>query len=200
MTLHIGLTGGIGSGKSTVAKLFSEEGISVIDTDTIAHKLCAPNGIAIPFIIKEFGPSFITPEGSMDRNNMRQLIFSDPLEKIKLEKILHPLIFEAAQIEAQNAQGKYLIFAVPLLLESAQWKNYIHRILLVDCALETQIQRTMERSQLSEEEVLAIIHTQSSRQARLESAHDIINNDKSIADLVQQVKKLHAFYCTITEV
>jgi dephospho-CoA kinase len=200
VTLHIGLTGGIGSGKSTVAKLFSEEGISVIDTDTIAHKLCAPNGIAIPFIIKEFGPSFITPEGSMDRNNMRQLIFSDPLEKIKLEKILHPLIFEAAQIEAQNAQGKYLIFAVPLLLESAQWKNYIHRILLVDCALETQIQRTMERSQLSEEEVLAIIHTQSSRQARLESAHDIINNDKSIADLVQQVKKLHAFYCTITEV
>lgn len=200
MTLHIGLTGGIGSGKSTVAKLFSEEGVLIIDTDAIAHKLCAHNGIAIPFIIKEFGTSFITQKGSMNRDKMRQLIFSDPVQKTKLEKILHPLIFEVAQIEAQNAQASYIIFVIPLLLESIQWKDYIHRILVVDCPLETQIQRTMERSHLSKKEVLAIIHSQSSRQTRLESAHDIINNDKSIADLVQQVKKLHTFYCTITEI
>ena len=130
----IGLTGGIGSGKSLVADMFAARGAAVVDTDQIAHQLTAPDGVAIPLIRTQFGDDFITDTGAMDRSKMREQVFSDPQAKKRLEAILHPLIRIETERAAAQAKGAYLIFAVPLLVESASWKNRTTRILVVDCS------------------------------------------------------------------
>lgn len=190
----VGLTGGIGSGKTLVADMFAARGAAVVDTDRIAHQLTAPEGDAIPLIRARFGNDFITDAGAMDRAKMREQVFGDPEAKRRLEAILHPLIRIETERAAALAQGDYLIFAVPLLVESGSWKNRVSRILVVDCPEELQISRVAKRNQLPEAQVRAIMATQATRKARLAAADDIIINDKDIAALSPQVARLHALY------
>jgi dephospho-CoA kinase len=193
----IGLTGGIGSGKSTVADLFAARGAAVIDTDLIAHQLSAPGGAAIPALRQAFGEQFITPQGALERDRMRALAFSDGNARKRLEAILHPLILSETERAAALAQGAYLLFVVPLLVESGRWKQRTARILVVDCEEEIQIARVMQRNQLSAEQVKAIIAAQVPREKRLQAADDIIENNGNSPALIPQVDRLHALYCRL---
>ncbi|OGB20835.1 MAG: dephospho-CoA kinase [Burkholderiales bacterium RIFCSPLOWO2_02_FULL_57_36] len=195
----IGLTGGIGSGKTLVADMFAARGAAVVDTDQIAHQLTAPEGSAIPLIRAQFGDGFITDAGAMDRMKMRERVFADPEEKKRLEAILHPLIRIETERAAAQAQGLYLIFAVPLLVESGSWKSRTSRILVVDSPEQLQVSRVMNRNQLSEAQVRAIMATQATREARLAAADDVIINDKDIAALIPQVDRLHALYTSLAK-
>ena len=191
------LTGGIGSGKSTVADLFAARGAAVIDTDLIAHRLSAPGGLAIPSLRQTFGADFITPQGALNRDRMRSLVFSDAGARTRLEAILHPLINREAEREAASAEGSYNVFVVPLLTESSSWKQRCTRILVVDCEEPTQIARVMRRNQLSSEQVKAIMAAQITRERRLALADDIIENDGDSAALPNQVDRLHALYLAL---
>ncbi|WP_432381989.1 dephospho-CoA kinase [Duganella sp. P38] len=193
----IGLTGGIGSGKSTVAEMFAARGASIIDTDLIAHGMTAPNGAAMPAIVAGFGPEFADASGAMDRARMRALVFNDAGAKARLEAILHPRIRDAALAEAAAASGSYVIYAVPLLVESATWRARVSRVLAVDCDEEVQIARVMARNNLPEAQVRAIMAAQASRQQRLAAADDVIVNNAGIAELEAQVERLHALYLQI---
>lgn len=193
----VGLTGGIGSGKTTVANMFAARGAAVIDTDLIAHQLCAPGGAAIKDIRAQFGASFITPEGAMDRARMRELVFADPAEKKRLESILHPLIRTETERAAQQAQGIYTIFVVPLLIESGDWARRVSRVLVVDCPESLQIERVMARNGLAETQVRAIMLQQASRADRLAAADDVITNAGDAATLAPQVDRLHNVYCAL---
>jgi dephospho-CoA kinase len=195
----IGLTGGIGSGKTLVADMFAARGAAVVDTDRIAHELTAPEGIAIPLIRAQFGDDFITSAGAMDRAKMRERVFLDPDAKKRLEAILHPLIRIETERAAARAQGIYLVFVVPLLVESSSWKNRTSRILVVDSPEQLQVSRVITRNQLSESQVRAIMATQATREARLAAADDVIINDKDIASLVPQVERLHALYHSLAK-
>jgi len=195
----LGLTGGIGSGKTTVANLFAELGASLVDTDLIAHQLTSPGGIAIPEISRQFGQEFILPDGAMDRGKMRERVFNHPEEKARLEAILHPLIRNETQKAADSAAGAYIIFVVPLLVESGSWKNRVSRVLVVDCAEQTQIQRVMARSGLTAQQVQAIMSTQVSREKRLQAADDVITNEGDIAQIAGQVRHLHAKYVKLAK-
>lgn len=190
----VGLTGGIGSGKTTVAELFSELGASVIDTDQIAHSLTAPHGAAMPDLVAEFGPQFATPDGALDRARMRSLVFGDAKARARLEAILHPKIRDATAAAAAICPGPYVIFAVPLLIESGTWRDRVHRVLVVDCPEPVQVARVMARSSLREEQVRAIMAAQATREQRLAAADDVIVNDDSIYQLRPQVERLHAKY------
>lgn len=192
--LAIGLTGGIGSGKSTVSHLFAAKGASIIDTDAIAHALTACNGAAMAEIARQFGAQFVQTDGALDRAKMRAQVFAHPQEKRKLEAILHPMIAERCSMAAHQATGCYLIFDVPLLVESGHWRERVDRVLIVDCPLEMQINRVMQRNQLSREQVLAIIAAQASREQRLAVADDVISNHADLQSLAYQVDQLHAFY------
>lgn len=193
----IGLTGGIGSGKSTVANLFEQRGVAIIDTDVIAHQLTTPDGLAIAQIRAAFGDDFIDASGALNRNKMRAAVFADPDTKVRLESILHPLIRQAADRAAREAQAPYVIFVVPLLVESGRWWQRIARLLVVDCPEELQIQRVVERNAMTREQVLAIMATQTSREARLAKADDIIVNDGAFDTLEQEVDRLHALYLAL---
>jgi dephospho-CoA kinase len=193
----IGLTGGIGSGKSTVADMFAARGASIIDTDVIAHGMTAPHGPAMPAIIAEFGPEFADASGAMDRARMRQLVFSDAGAKARLEAILHPRIRDAALAAGAAATGSYVIYAVPLLIESGTWRARVARLLAVDCPEDVQIARVMARSHLPEAQVRAIMATQVSRAERLAAADDVIVNNAGIDALEAQVDRLHAIYLQI---
>jgi dephospho-CoA kinase len=197
--LSIGVTGGIGCGKTTVADMFAARGASIIDTDQIAHALTAPGGIALPAIEAQFGSAFILPSGAMDRARMRAHVFSDPNAKQQLEAILHPLIRTETEHAAQLSGGRYVMFVVPLLIESGTWQSRLSRILVIDCPEELQIARVMQRNALSEAEVRAIMNTQVSREVRLAAADDIIVNDAGIAALTPQVERLHAQYCALAD-
>ena len=190
----VGLTGGIGSGKSTVADMFAGLGASVIDTDAIAHQLTAAGGVAITPIVAAFGASFIDAGGAVDRAKMRTLVFSDPDAKQRLESILHPLIRNETTSAAQQAEGPYLIFVVPLLIESGNWTHRVGRILAVDCDEQIQVQRVMQRSAIAESQVRAIMAMQASRQQRLQVAADVIVNSGEQAELAPQVTQLHTRY------
>ncbi|MET0964036.1 MAG: dephospho-CoA kinase [Noviherbaspirillum sp.] len=190
----IGLTGGIGSGKSLVADMFAALGATLIDTDQIAHALTAPGGLAMPAIAAQFGAGFVGADGAMDRARMRKQVFSDPAAKLRLEAILHPLIRIETERAASQAQGIYRIFVVPLLVESGKWKERVSRVLVVDCPEALQIARVMARNSLPEAQVRAIMAAQASRQARLAAADDVIVNDAGIAQLTPQVERLHALY------
>ena len=190
----VGLSGGIGSGKTTVANMFAELGASIIDTDVIAHQLTQPGGAAISNIAKHFGAEFISTDGAMDRKKMRELVFSDAQTKKQLENILHPLIRQQCEIEAKNADGTYPIFVVPLLIESGDWRARVQRILVIDCDQETQIARVMQRNKFERYQVLRILATQVSREERLEHADDIINSMADLSQVHSEVEILHKKY------
>lgn len=193
----VGLTGGIGSGKSTVADMFAARGATIVDTDLIAHSMTAPNGPAMPAIVAEFGPGFADASGAMDRARMRALVFSDAGAKARLEAILHPRIRDAALAAGTAASGEYVIYAVPLLIESGTWRARVTRVLAVDCSEAVQIARVMARNNLPEAQVRAIMAAQVSREQRLAAADDIIVNNAGIADLEAQVERLHRLYLQI---
>jgi dephospho-CoA kinase len=190
----IGLTGGIGSGKTTVADMLADRGAAVLDTDAIAHQLTAPGGIAIPQIHAQFGEAFLTAEGALDRSKMRTYVFDQPNARKRLESILHPLIRIACEQAAMSADGHYLVFVVPLLVESGTWADRVSRILVVDCSEQTQIRRVMARSKLDEQQVRAIMAAQATRKQRLSVADDVVDNDGEPAALEAQVVRLHALY------
>jgi len=193
----IGLTGGIGSGKSTVASLFALRGVAIIDTDVIAHALTGVGGAAMPAIRAEFGTSFITAEGALERSLMRAAIFSDPAAKKQLETILHPLIANHADQAARALQTNdagYLIYVVPLLVELRYWQERVDRILVVDCEEAMQRERVMRRNGLSTAQAGAIMATQATRAERLAAADDVIDNNGDPAQLFSQVAILHAHY------
>ncbi|WP_292937601.1 dephospho-CoA kinase [Noviherbaspirillum sp.] len=193
----VGLTGGIGSGKTTVADMLHARGAAVIDTDLLAHQLTAPDGLAIPEIRAQFGEAFLTADGAMDRTKMREYVFAEPTAKARLEAILHPLIRIETERAAAQARGTYLVFVVPLLVESGSWRQRVSRVLVVDCAEQTQVRRVMSRSGLSEQQVRAIMAAQVSRQQRLAAADDVIDNDGDAVALVPQVDRLHASYVSL---
>lgn len=190
----VGLTGGIGSGKTTVADMFAQQGAAVIDTDQIAHSLTAPNGAAMPALLAEFGPEYATPDGALDRVRMRNLVFTEPGARARLEAILHPRIREATAAAAAIATGPYTIFVVPLLIESGTWIERVNRVLVVDCPEQRQIERVMSRNGLPEDQVRAIMAAQATREQRLAAADDVILNDDGLERLASQVERLHAFY------
>jgi dephospho-CoA kinase len=194
----VGITGGIGSGKSTVADLFALRGVPLVDTDVIAHRITAPGGLAMPSIANEFGPSFVATDGSLDRAQMRALVFSDDTARSRLEAITHPLIRAETERERSEARGPYVMVVVPLLVESGSWKTRVDRVLVVDCAIETQIERVMRRNAFTREQVLAIIERQATREARLAAADDVIVNDAvAIEVLSREVDALHRQYVSL---
>lgn len=192
--LRVGLTGGIGSGKSVVAARFAALGASIIDTDQIARGMTVPGGPAMPAIVAEFGPEFADASGAMDRERMRALVFSDLGAKARLEAILHPLIRATALAAAESATGAYVIYDVPLLVESGSWRDRVDRVLVVDCPEDVQVARVTARSGLDASQVLAIMATQATRAARLAAADDIIDNEGELAALAPQIARLHDLY------
>ncbi|AHV93131.1 dephospho-CoA kinase [Bordetella holmesii] len=194
--LKIGLTGGIGSGKTRVADMLGQWGACVIDTDAIAHALTQAGGLAMPAILQEFGPPSARPDGAMDRDWMRARVFRDPSSRARLEAILHPLIGPQTQAAADDAQGSYLVFVVPLLVESGRWRQRIDRICVVDCDPDTQIARVQQRSGLTESDIRRIMAAQAARSTRLEAADDVINNDGSTTAeaLLARTRRLHERY------
>ncbi|MGC2048145.1 MAG: dephospho-CoA kinase [Gallionella sp.] len=195
MTLCIGLTGGIGCGKSTVADMFAKLGAGIIDTDVIAHRLTQADGVAIPAIRSAFGNACIKDDGALDRDKMRALIFSDPAAKKRLELILHPLILEQAKSQLQQLHNKpYIVIVVPLLPQSPAFQQLVQRILVVDCAEDSQVARVVGRSSMSEAEVRAVIAQQTPRADRLKLADDVIHNDAGMDGLATQVAALHRRY------
>ena len=194
MPFAVGLTGGIGSGKTTVAELFTSQGAGLVDTDEISHRLTAPAQPAIAEIARKFGPQFVADDGSLDRVRMRDLVFAHPSARKDLETILHPLIRQASTRQIQESTAPYVVVVVPLLIETGAYRQMMGRILVVDCEPETQVRRVMERSGLSRNEVLSIIASQVSRQERLREADDIIHNDGDLETLRAQVNLLHLRY------
>lgn len=194
----VGLTGGIGSGKTTIADLFAAQGVPVVDTDVIAHRITAPGGAAMPLIEQAFGAAFIAGDGSLDRAKMRALVFSDDTARGRLEAITHPLIRAETERERNAATGPYVVIVVPLLVESGTWRTRVDRVLVVDCEVETQIERVMRRNAFSRDQVLAIIERQATREARLACADDVIvNDDAPLEQLAQEVRRLHRHYLTL---
>jgi dephospho-CoA kinase len=195
----IGLTGGIGSGKSTVADLFAARGVPLIDTDLIAHQVTASGGVAMPLIASEFGDDFLAHDGSLDRAKMRTLVFSDDTAKARLEAIVHPLIRAETERQRVAAGGAYHIVVVPLLVESGNWATRVSRVLVVDCPVQTQIARVMQRNGFTRDQVLAIIAKQATREARLAAANDVIENGEgdSLDTLAQRVQALHERYLAL---
>ncbi len=176
--LRIGLTGGIGSGKSTVARRLAALGAHVVDTDALAHALTAPGGAAMPAIASAFGADMVAADGAMDRARMRALVFAQPDERRRLEAILHPMIAAATQAEAARAApGQALVFDVPLLTESATWRARVDRVLVVDCSPATQVARVMARSGWTREAVERTIAQQATRAQRRAIADAVIVND-----------------------
>ena len=195
--LIIGLTGGIGSGKSTVTQLFADFSIPIIDADVIAHQITQPNQPALKLIAENISNETINNDGSLNRDKLRALIFSQPHQKQQLENLLHPLVY--AEIAAQIAElnTAYCIVSVPLLIET-QKTQMVDRVLVIDCSEQQQIQRVMQRSQLTKAQVHAIMATQASRAQRQAVADDIIDNSNSFIHLAEQVKKLHNSYLLLS--
>ena len=190
----IGLTGGIGSGKTAVSDQLGKLGAGIIDTDVIAHQITAANGSAINPIREHFGPDYIDANGALDRSKMRTLVFNKPEAKKVLEAITHPLIRqETIQQAFQQAKNgvPYLVFVVPLLLESGTWLDLIDRLVVVDCPVETQISRVMQRNNLPRAEVEKILRSQASREDRLAHADFVIENQGSLDQLIEEVNQLN---------
>ena len=191
--LKIGLTGGIGSGKSTVAKLFAELGSPQIDADQIAHELVDPGKATLLTLEKAFGKEIITASGALDRKKLKGLIFSNPEKKKQLESIMHPLIYAEIQKKIDHLKNKYVIISIPLLLET-KMTDFVDRVLVVDCPVALQISRVKTRDTLDSAFIEEIIFTQVTREQRLSAADDIIDNTYSTQQLAAQVKKLHNSY------
>lgn len=190
----IGLTGGIGSGKSRVADMLAEWGATLVDTDEIARALTAVGGAAMPAIEAEFGAQALTPDGALNREWMRERAFSDPQARLRLEAVLHPIISEETRRQAAAATGSYLVFVVPLLVESlARWRGRVDRICVVDCDPDTQVARVQARSGLTEPAIRRIMAAQAARETRLDIADDVITNDGATSpeQLRAQARILH---------
>ena len=193
----VGLTGGIGSGKSTVADRFAERGAAVIDTDHIAHELTGPGGAAMVPIRAAFGDSVVAADGRLDRAAMRTVAFGDPEARRRLEAILHPMIRDLTDRRARAALADgapYVVLGIPLLVEAGNARSRVDRVLVVDCPVEVQISRVMTRSGLSRAEVERILAAQASREARLAVADDLIDNGAGMDELAPQVDALHRRY------
>ena len=192
---RLGLTGGIGSGKSTVAAMLVAHGATLVDTDAIARSLTVAGGIAMPMLMQEFGASVADAEGALDRARMRELVFSDTTAKRRLEAILHPAIGREAQRQADSATSRVVVFDVPLLTESSHWRARCQRIVVVDCLEQTQVQRVMSRSGWSEEQVRSVLAQQASRERRRAIADAVVFNDGiGIEALSVQVARLWSWW------
>jgi dephospho-CoA kinase len=198
MAFVVGLTGGIGSGKSAAADEFRKLGARVVDTDAIAHDLTGVAGAAIPEIARQFGRAFVDASGAMDRKRMRDLVFSDAEEKQRLEALLHPMIRAESQRRIEAAQGPYVVLVVPLLIESRDYRERVRRVLVVDCPEALQVARVRQRSGLAEAEIRRIIASQIQREKRLSAADDVIDNSGPVSALQQQVRKLHETYLKLS--
>lgn len=194
MVLRIGLTGGIGSGKSTVARLFETQGICVLDCDHIARELVQPGMPALVEITRTFGYDILQRDGQLDRYALRARIFNNPEERRQLESILHPRIRMELQTRTHEATSPYVLLVIPLLIESG-WQDQVDHILVVDCAPDTQVRRIMARDHLSEQEVHRILDAQATREARIAVADEIIRNeDEDAASLEAQISRLDVYY------
>jgi dephospho-CoA kinase len=200
MTFLVGLTGGIGSGKSAAASLFEALGAAVVDTDAIAHELTAPGGAAIESIRSAFGNDVIDARGALDRAAMRRKVFADPQAKARLETILHPMIRAEADRRSAASRAPYVVLVVPLLVESGGYRSRVQRVVVVDCPEAVQVARVMSRSGLSAEEARAIMAAQVSREQRLAVADDVIENGGELAALRPQVEALHRRYLEMAAV
>jgi len=194
--LKVGLTGGIGCGKSTAADIFLHLGAPVIDADQISHALVEPGAPALLEISRQFGPGILDSHGALERNKLRTLVFSRPNCKQQLEAILHPLVYAEMQRLLQTLHDPYVILCIPLLLET-KMQHFVDRILVIDCPFEQQIKRVKLRSNLSEEAIKAIIATQISREQRLSAADDIVDNSGDTTKLAEYIKKLHNLYLSL---
>ncbi|WP_432743979.1 dephospho-CoA kinase [Methylobacter sp. G7] len=195
--LKVGLTGGIGCGKSTVARIFSALNIPVLDADEIAHRLVEKGQPALAQIRQEFGPTILNPDDSLNRKNLRELVFSDLKQKQKLESILHPLIYKTLQTELEQLIAPYSIISIPLLFETGM-THLVDRILVIDCPIETQIERVTIRDKLTIARIQPIIDSQVSRAFRKANADDLIDNSNTDYRLAEQVKKLHNLYLSLS--
>ena len=197
MAYVVGLTGGIGSGKSAAAAEFARLGATVVDTDAIAHELTAPGGPAIADIRRTFGDDFISESNALNRERMRELVFREPAQKKRLEALLHPMIRAESARRIAASAAPYVVHVVPLLVESRDYRRRVQRVLVVDCPESLQVERVRARSGLAADQVAAIIKSQVSREKRLAAADDVIDNSGSIDALQQQVGKLHEKYLAL---
>lgn len=196
--LVIGLTGGIGSGKTTVADMFARYGISIIDADEIARIITVPGTPAHTAILQHFGPDILTLDGSLDRGKLRDIIFNQPKERTWLERLLHPIILERMEKNLSTQNGPYCIAVIPLLMETDS-QSFIDRVLVVDASEATQVERATLRDNTNREDIRAIIASQMPRKERLAYADDVINNDGSEDKLAEQVEKLHQKYLQLSQ-
>jgi dephospho-CoA kinase len=196
--LKIGLTGGIGSGKTTAARLFEKRSITVIDADRIAHALVEPGGPALGVVVEQFGEHLVDDDGRLNRSKLREIVFSCPEQRRLLESIIHPLVYRAIEEKLADLDSVYCILSIPLLLETNQQER-VDRVLVVDCPVKLQIDRVIERDSLSLDETRRILNTQVSREQRLRVADDVLSNTSTIEELDKQVEKLHNFYFSLSE-
>lgn len=194
MPFVVGLTGGIGSGKSTVADLFARLGAEVVDTDAIARELTCAGQPVLQTIAEAFGAQMLTPNGELDRAKLRERVFGDPEERRKLEALMHPNIRRVANQRVEHSTKPYVILVVPLLVETGGYAGLISRVLVVDCPEELQIERVMQRSGLTRSEVEAIVQAQATRSQRLAQADDVVVNDRGPEALGPAIRDLHAKY------
>jgi dephospho-CoA kinase len=195
--LKIGLTGGIGCGKSTVTNLFEQLKVPVIDADQIAHQLVTIGQPALAQIQLEYGSDILNPDGSLNRKRLKELIFSDTQQKQKLEAIIHPLVYQAIQAELEALNTPYCIICIPLLFET-NMTHLVDRVLVVDCPVEIQIERLQKRDNMTIARIQSIIDSQVSRDIRKKQANDLIDNSKTDNRLAEAVKKLHNFYLSLS--
>jgi len=195
----IGLTGGIGSGKSTIAAMFHRRGAGIVDADALVHEVIAPGGVAIPALREAFGTAAIADDGGLDRARMRALAFSDPQARQRLEAIVHPQVrvLSDERAAALAATAPYVMFVIPLLVESGNWRERVRRVLVVDCSEATQLARVCARPGMDAATAQAIMRTQATRQARLAAADDVLFNEAPLAQLEACVAELHERYVAL---
>jgi dephospho-CoA kinase len=196
--VRVGLTGGIASGKTTVARLFAARGVTVIDTDEIARDVVGPGSAVLARVVEAFGPEVLNPDGTLDRRRMRELVFADPARRAQLEAILHPAILDEMERRSASAPGPYHVLVVPLLIESDLVLR-VDRVLVVDVSEATQLKRLLARDAGSPSEALAILAAQVTPAERLARAHDVISNEGSLESLAAQVDELHVRYLALAQ-
>ncbi|HEK1767269.1 TPA: dephospho-CoA kinase [Pseudomonas putida] len=192
----LGLTGGIGSGKSAAAERFVELGVHLVDADQAARWVVEPGRPALASIVERFGAGVLLDDGTLDRSALRQQIFADPAQRRWLEQLLHPLIGQEIFSYLAKAESPYAVYVSPLLIESGQYQK-TQRILVIDVPQALQITRTLQRDNTSEEQVQAILKAQLAREERLRHADDVVVNDRDLPWLHEQIDELHAFYLTL---
>lgn len=193
----VGLTGGIGSGKSLVARHFSDLGAHVIDTDAIARDLTRVGGVAMPLILAQFGAAMRRPDGGLDRERMRELVFADPEARRRLEAILHPRIHAEAQRQLESSRAAYVVLVVPLLVETGAYSGLVDRVLVVDCSQAQQAERAARRDGMDPQAVARIMASQTSRAQRLAAADDVLDNSGDPDAIASQVAALHRRYLVL---